>query len=87
MAEIKAVYVVWDNNNDEMVSIHRTMAGARDAVLNFLEKETGYTADEWKEFADAAGYDNVDEFKDAIRSMPDYDEDLQMRVETELLED
>ncbi len=81
------VYVVWDDNADEMVSIHKSKSGARDAVLNFLEKDTGYTADEWKEFADAAGYDSVEEFKDAIRTMDDYDEDLQVRVEAELLQE
>lgn len=85
--ENNVVYLVWDDNNDELVSIHRTKAGARAAVLNFLMKETGYTDDEWKEFADAAGYDTVDEFQNAIAEMDDYDEDLQMRVEAELVED
>lgn len=81
------VYVVKDLNNDEVVSIHRTMTGAREALVNFLMKETGYTEDEWKEFADNNGYDDGEDFRDAMRRMDDYDEELMMEVEAAPLED
>lgn len=79
------VYLLWDDNECELVSVHKSMSGARETLVEFLENETGYTPEEWKEFANNNGYDSVEEFKDALRIMPDYDEEMQVRIECETL--
>lgn len=87
MNDMNKVYVVWDTNNDEIVSVHRTEQGARAAVLAFLKDKTGYTADEWEQFASDNGYDTVEEFQEAISKWPDYDEELYMMVETAVVKE
>ena len=84
---MKTVYVVTDLNTGDVVSVHESMWGARDAVIEHLRDNCGYTAMEWEDFADAAGYDNVTDFQDAIRSYSDYDDVMQMKVDACILKD
>lgn len=81
MNENKKVYLVWDTNNDEIVSVNATKIGARRALLKFLREDTGYTTEEWEQFADDNGFDTVEEFQINILQWNDWDEEMQMMVE------
>ena len=83
----ESVYMVWDLNNDELVSVHRHADSAREAVIRFLIEKTGYSRDDWEVMASDAGYDSIEDFQEAIRKWDDYDEDMQMLVRRVEIED
>lgn len=74
------VYIVTDTNSEERVGVFASMCSARCAVLEHLK--SCYTPDEWEELADKYGYDSVDKFWTYIEIRADYDDDLEMAVET-----
>lgn len=84
---MKTVYLVWDTDMDGVVSINASYCGARESLLNYLIDKSGYSFGDWKEFADAAGYDTVEAFQEAIRSYNDYDNDMFMNIEERSLGD
>ena len=79
------VYLVFDlsGSEDDLVGVYANEPAAREGVYNFLRDETGYTAEDWEEFADDNGYDSVSDFQEAIRQMPDYDEEMMIEVREE----
>lgn len=82
------VFVVWDTAciENRLVSIHKTLNGARAALLGFLKSQGAYTADEWKFFAEGFGYSTTELFQDAILESSRYDEDMNMWISWEKLE-
>lgn len=82
------VYVVWECYDEyEMVSIHKTEAGARKALLDYLVYNVQYSPTDWEEYADINGYNSVDEFRQAILDSNMYDVSFYVMVEEVALED
>lgn len=78
------VYAVMDTSSNEIISIHKSKAGAYAAVLDYLE-DANYTAEEWEEFAEDNGYSSVEDFKAMLRQVPDYYSDFDMEVIEQVL--
>ena len=79
------VYLATDLQGDYLIGVYASETAAREAVHNFLLNEGEYTPEEWEEFAANNGYSKVSDFQDAIRQMPDYDEEMGVEVREEPL--
>lgn len=78
---MKKVYIVWDENEGEIVSVHESEYGARQALYEYLTNNPCYTPDEWQDFAETNGYDTTEEFLEEIQCHDGYDAELLMSIE------
>jgi hypothetical protein len=74
------VYIVTDTNSEERVGVFASMDSARCAVLEHLKG--AYTSSEWDDLAAQNGHPSVDKFWMYIENCADYDDYLEMAVET-----
>lgn len=83
---MKTIYLAWDTQADEIVGAFTSEESARNALVKHLEGNCGYSEAEWEDIAHGYGQD-VDEFKDMVRAVNWYDEDLDIMVQEVALKD
>lgn len=78
------VYLLWDCNDGEVLSVHKTMEGARQALADFVfTLDLGYL----NELANIVNVNTLDQLKQALINSPEYDDEVQMWIVEYILKD
>lgn len=78
---MKKIYLAFDEAENQMIgNAHETEAGAREELLNFLMRDTGYLPEDWQEWTEEYGYKTPEELQDAIRQISDYDDAFNVSI-------